>query len=73
MRLSLWSLEADEQGLTWFWIYSLHDCQLIVVGLITAQNVLGTIFCAYFELFFFFTLFFFKWFLFANEHIRPII
>lgn len=44
----------------------------VVVGLITAQNVLGTFFFfgAHFELFF--LLYLFKWFLFANEHIRPI-
>lgn len=43
----------------------------VVVGLITAQNVLGTIFFLV-HILSFFCYFLFKWFLFANEHIRPI-
>lgn len=63
------SRSAHSFGFTSFMTDSLLP---VVVGLITAQNILGTIFSfgAHFELFLLFCLF--KWFLFANEHIRPI-
>lgn len=42
------SLEAVDQEFTRFCFYSLNNCQFIVVGLITAQNVLGTVFLGIF-------------------------